>query len=461
MMDPMHLVRVLTQPARWGLRLRSALTSAAVVAVVIGAGAGMLVWSLYHSQLSALDTEASSRADIIAARLSDLGVDGVDQDMLAPDSRIDSVQIIDARGIVARASPGAPSTPLIDAAPGTDVTGQPICDEKDLRISARPAGTGDGSFVVLVAATGEVVEDAAKRIALGVALGGPVVVAVAAAATYALVGRSLRSVEAIRRQVAGIGATRLAERVPVPAARDEIGKLAETMNAMLDRLDAGQREQRRFVGDASHELKSPLSTIVAALELGSDDPRVLDHQMIIGTLQPEAERMRRLVDDLLMLAATDEHGLNLRMTDVDLDDLATVDATALRRQYPRLTIVTDLRPTRLTGDAGALARVVRNLTANAAVHAMSAITVRTDLVGTRARLIVDDDGPGIPPAERTRVFERFVRLQDDRARGTGGTGLGLAIVDRIVAAHQGTVRIEDAPSGGARLIVDLPIAPER
>ncbi|MGW5383457.1 HAMP domain-containing sensor histidine kinase [Nocardia sp. NPDC003963] len=457
----MHMVRVLVRPSRWGLRLRSALTSAAVVAVVIGAGAGMLVLSLYQSELSALDTEASSRADIIAARLSDLGIDGVDQDMLAPDSRIDSIQILDAHGTVVRASLGAPPSPLIDAPAGTDVTGQAICGDKDLRISARPADTRKASFVVLVAATGEIVEDAAKRIALGIALGGPIVVAVAAAATYALVGRSLRSVEAIRTQVAGIGATRLAERVPVPVARDEIGKLAETMNAMLDRLDAGQREQRRFVGDASHELKSPLSTILAALELGSDDPGVLDHQMITGTLQPEAERMRRLVDDLLMLAATDEFGLNLRTTDVDLDDLAAVDVTALRRQYPKLTISTDLHPARLRGDTVALARVVRNLTSNAAVHAASAITVRTELVGTRVRLTVDDDGPGIPRAERTRVFERFVRLQDDRARGTGGTGLGLAIVDRIVAAHHGTVRIDDSPSGGARLIVDLPITPAR
>ncbi|WP_083865350.1 sensor histidine kinase [Nocardia brevicatena] len=453
----MRSVLAFASPARWGLRLRSALLSAAVVGVVLALGAVALLWMVYRSLLDSVDVAASGHAADLAMHLRDRAPSEVSARLFAPASPVEIVQVVDSTGGVVRASEGAPEHPLVSIPSSGHVTGLAIESEDDLRVTIRPANGPAGDFRVLVAAAGEPVENAVKKVAVGVALGGPIIVAVAAAATYGLVGLSLSSVEAIRRRVAGIGTDRLGERVPVPIARDEIARLAATMNSMLDRVEAGYLAQRRFVGDASHELRSPLASLIAGLELARDHPAEFDHRLVTATLLPEAERMRLLVDDLLTLAAADEHGLTLRHTDVDLDDLAA-EAVARLRSEGGHHVVVNLQPTRMTGDPRALARVIRNLVDNAAVHTVSVVSVTTALVAAdRAHVIVDDDGPGIPAAQRFRVFDRFVRLQDDRARDTGGTGLGLAIVAEIVAAHHGTVSIEDSPFGGARLVVDLPL----
>jgi signal transduction histidine kinase len=281
-------------------------------------------------------------------------------------------------------------------------------------------------------------------------------VAVAGGATYLLVGRSLRSVDAIRSRVAEISSSDLSERVPLPADHtNEISALAATMNAMLARIEFGQTAQRRFVGDASHELRSPLTTIISALEVAEAHPELFTTELSTTTLMPEAQRMRALVEDLLLLARADERGLVVRHDRVDLDDLVAEAAVRLRRETT-LDVHTDIAPTQVTGDAGALSRVLRNLSDNAARHAGSRIDVG---IGSRvgyAVLTVADDGTGISMADRARVFDRFVRLDTDRSRSGGGTGLGLAIVAEIVAAHGGVVTIDDRPGGGALVTVQLP-----
>jgi signal transduction histidine kinase len=238
--------------------------------------------------------------------------------------------------------------------------------------------------------------------------------------------------------------------------RDEIFTLATTMNEMLSRLESGQAAQRRFVADASHELRSPLSTVISALEVGVAHPELLDDRLAVDTLLPEARRMQALVDDLLLLARADEQGLALRRTDTDLDDLADTEVTRLRRETT-LEVHADLAPTRLVADSGALSRVLRNLLDNAARHAASRVEVALRPEDGQARLTVADDGPGIAEADRVRVFERFVRLDTNRSRGAGGAGLGLAIVFEIVAAHGGGVHIDDRAGGGTAMIVQLPL----
>ena len=178
-----------------------------------------------------------------------------------------------------------------------------------------------------------------------------------AAVTYLLVARSLRSVDAIRTRVADISTSDLGERVPVPTNYDEISALAVTMNEMLARIESGHDAQRRFVGDASHELRSPVAAILSALDVAAAHPELLNEELATSTLRPEAQRMESLVEDLLLLARADERGLALRRKDVDLDDVASNEMGRLLRETT-LTVDADLAPTRLVGDPGGLSRVV-------------------------------------------------------------------------------------------------------
>jgi signal transduction histidine kinase len=223
------------------------------------------------------------------------------------------------------------------------------------------------------------------------------------------------------------------------------------MNAMLARLQAAQAAQRRFVADASHELRSPLATIGTGLELlarGNAGPDAVD------ALRGETARLGRLVDALLLLARADERGLTPRREDVDLDEVAQAQRWRPSGVVPQIVAA----PVRVVGDRGQLAQVVRNLVDNACRHARSRVlvTVRREGRGD-AVLEVADDGPGVPPDQRARVFARFVRLDDARARTDGGAGLGLAIVAEVVAAHGGTVDVVDGPLGGALFRVRLPL----
>jgi signal transduction histidine kinase len=228
------------------------------------------------------------------------------------------------------------------------------------------------------------------------------------------------------------------------------------MNEMLARIEAGHSAQRRFVGDASHELRSPLTAIISALDVAVAHPELLDLELAKNTLAPEAHRMRHLVEDLLLLARADEMGLPIHREPVRLDDIARSEVVRLRRTCPH-DVEIETEPVELEGDRNALSRVVRNLLENAARHAASRIVVAVHMSTGHASLTVADDGPGIPPADRVRVLERFVRLDDDRSRTSGGSGLGLSIAVEIVTAHGGKITICDRPGGGTVMNVQLPL----
>ncbi|WP_433521038.1 HAMP domain-containing sensor histidine kinase [Nocardia pseudovaccinii] len=445
-------------PSRWGLRIRSAIAAALMVGLVLGVAAAVMAWLLHRSLVGDLDTAAATRVGEVSAELMRMPVGELPDALFDTDGRVAGVQVIDPHGRVVRASSGKLATPLTEL-PVADTRAAGLRAarryDEDLRVAAGTVSIGAGTYTVLVAADTESVERTVAVLAVLLAVGGPVVVAAAAAATYLLVGRSLRSVDEIRARVAGIESTDLSRRVPVPVARDEIAQLAETMNDMLARVEAGHLAQKRFVGDASHELRSPLATVTAALELARDRPEVLDRELITVTLLPEAGRMLHLIEDLLTLAAADEHGLELRTSDVDLDDLAA-ELSATLRLRGTLTVSTRIHAVRVVGDRARLQRALRNIVDNAAAHARSRIAICTEERDGRAVVVVDDDGPGIPAADRDRVFGRFVRLDADRARCTGGSGLGLAIVAEIVAAHGGSVTVSESVWGGARFVVDLP-----
>ena len=295
----------------------------------------------------------------------------------------------------------------------------------------------------------------ASLLTLGVAV--PVALLVLGVTTWFVVGRALRPVESMRREVAEVTAANLSHRLADPGGGDEVSRLAATLNGMLDRLDASATAQRRFVGDASHELKTPLATIRQHAEVALLHPGSIDGRALAGTVLGEEARLTGLVQGLLVLARADEGALGVTRRPVDLDDLVLTEAARLRETAGASVDATAVGPARVRGDAGLLGQVVRNLVANASRHART--TVAVGLVETaegRAVLTVDDDGSGVAEADRARVFDRFVRLDEARDRDAGGSGLGLAIVAEIVRVHGGTVRVGTAPLGGARFVVDLP-----
>jgi signal transduction histidine kinase len=449
------------RPWNWGISARSAFVAATVVFIALTlAGAGLTA-VLYRSMLSGIDSSAAARVADVAAEVQTDGVNHMEPQGLRTDERVLAVQVVSADGRVVARSNSAPNTPMVPVSEIGDGLHIGIPEHASpfgrIRFSAQTVSAPGGArYTVLVGEGSQVVRSTVKTVVIALAIAAPIVIAVSAGATYMLVARSMRSVDAIRSRVADISTSDLAERVPVPESRDEIAALAETMNEMLARIEAGHTAQQRFVGDASHELRSPLATIISALEVADAHPELLDKELAAGTLIPEAYRMQALVDDLLLLARADERGLVIRREDVDLDDLADDEAQRLRRETS-LDVHTELTPIRLVGDARALSRVLRNLLENAALHAVSRIDVAVASGGGDAVVSVADDGPGIPAADRERVFDRFVRLDQDRSRSGGGAGLGLAIVREIVAAHHGSVAVDDRPGGGTRMTIQLPL----
>ncbi len=444
---------------RLGISARSAAVSAVVVlCALILAGAGLDA-VLYRSLLAGVDDAAAARVRDIAAALRSDSLDALDSALLTTDQRLVAIQVIAPDGTVVRRSGAAPRTPLVPVtAFGFHVRrGMPddAVPHDDMRVSGQKVTTPSGDYTVIVGGGSEAVEATAWAVALGLACAAPIIVAVAAAASYWLVRRSLKSVDAIRGRVAEISTSDLGERVPVPEGHDEIAALAVTMNEMLSRIEDGHRAQQRFVGDASHELRSPLATIISGLEVAEAHPDLLDAEFAVNTLLPEAQRMHALVEDLLLLARADEQSLVRRKEDMALDELVEDEASRARREAG-CAIHTDVCPVRYTGDSAAISRMIRNLVDNAVRHATSRVSLGVGSGTGTALLTVSDDGPGIAAAERSRVFERFVRLDSDRARSGGGAGLGLAIVAEVVTAHGGTVTIDDAPGGGTRITVALP-----
>ncbi len=449
------------RPRFWGISARSALVSASVVLVALAVAGAGLSFVLYRSLLSGIDDAAAGRVRDIAAALQSDGAEELDAALLTTDQRVVSVQVVDGTGAVVRSSQRAGAVPVVspDLFGAQPRIGLPdhLSPNDDMRISGETVQVADGRrYTILVGAGSEAVESTVKTVLALLAGAAPLVVVVAGAVTYWLVKRSLRSVDVIRARVSAISSSDLGERVPVPASADEITALAVTMNEMLARIQSGHEAQRRFVGDASHELRSPVAAILSALDVVAAHPELLGEHLTSSLLRSEATRMQSLVDDLLLLARADERGLPVRRVDVDLDDLASQELDRVARET-RLHIVADLVPTRVIGDPGGLTRVVRNLLDNAARHAASRIEVRVRTEGDVAVFSVADDGPGIPPDKRARIFDRFVRLDQDRSRAGGGTGLGLAIVSEVVAAHQGSVSVGDRAGGGAVFCVQLPL----
>ena len=366
------------------------------------------------------------------------------------------VQVMTPAGAVVASSSNVAGQPAVARlAPGQSAQVITPLDNDAFIAVAQSAQTANGQRIVLVARALVDVLDTTKAITRLLIIGLPVMVVVVALATWFAVGRALAPVEAIRREVDKISAAQLNRRVPQPKAHDEIGRLAATMNRMLERLEGARNSQRRFVSDASHELRSPITTIRQHAEVTLAHPDRMTAQELADVVLAEQQRMQSLVEDLLLLARADEH-VPLSREPVDLDDLAFEEGHRLRSTTSKRVDTSGVGVARVQGDADALRRVVRNLGENAARHASSRADIALADLGHDVVLTVDDDGPGIPESERERVLQRFVRLDEARSRDDGGSGLGLSIVDEVVRAHGGSMSITQSPLGGARIQVTLP-----
>jgi signal transduction histidine kinase len=443
-----------------GIRLRSALAATAVVAVALALAAAAFVY-LYERALTAnADTSALLRAREVASRITEDGVGGLDDPLPAGRGEQSVIQVIGPGGVVVAASAAVDSDPPLSRlrpAPGhvlreTHLLSVP--EEDRFRVTAVGVADRDVPYTVLAGQSLRPVYDSLGAMSALLAAGYPLLLLVIGSATFLFVGRSLQPVEEIRARVAGITARDLHARVPVSDTGDEVARLAQTMNDMLDRLEESAITQRRFVADASHELRSPLTTLQAGLELmrASPDP---PSDTELATLHDETRRLARLIGELLLLARADERGLRPRFDEVDLDDVLDGERRRLA-QDERIAVTATINPVRVRGDRHQLGQAVRNLADNAVRHASGRVTLLVAERDGNAVIDVGDDGPGIRPVDRERIFGRFVRLDDSRHRSAGGSGLGLAIVREIVLAHGGTVRVvDDGP--GATFRVTLPI----
>ncbi len=336
-------------------------------------------------------------------------------------------------------------------------TADPIPSDVFDEFAFETRDVGDYSLWAYTDTSGTDAAVAGARRALWLAT--PFLVAAAIGAAWLLTGRALAPVRAITDQARAIRPETLDERVPEPGTDDEIGELAKTMNAMLDRLEVGQTQRRQFVADASHELRSPLAVLRNEAEVAHAHPDSTSVDDLSTVVLAEGSRLERIVTDLLELARTDELTAAASGTVIDLDELMLAESARARRVPVDRSRVS---AGRIMGRRDGIARAITHLLDNAARHAHTkvAVGVRTEESpgATEVVVWVDDDGPGVDPGDRRRVFERFVRLDEARTRDQGGAGLGLAVVEAAVAESGGTVWLTDSPLGGARFEMRFPAA---
>jgi signal transduction histidine kinase len=422
--------------------------------MVLGAGllivASLVMVSVLRKQLTDnLDEGLTQRAATIASALADTPANRLagDEDLL--------VQVITAAGQVTDASHNLSGLgPIAPLQPGSRTLNNVPGRTETFRVLTRHFETG-GDTLLVVGINYDDVTDPLSIVSRLFAFIIPGVVLLLGAITWWLTGRTLRPVELIRAEMAAIGGSNLGRRVPEPGTGDEIDRLARTMNQTLDRLEDSARRQHRFVADASHELRSPLTRIRSELEVDLARPDQADPIATERSVLAETIGVQRLVDDLLQLARSEAELTDVAPAPVDLDDIVLHE---VRRLADRDGVRVDTRgvsAAQVSGDRAQLGRAVKNLLDNAERHAATVVTVTLDELDDVARLTVANDGAVIPPDKREHIFERFARLDDARTRDNGGSGLGLAITRDIVERHGGTIQVAaDQPT---RFVIELPL----
>jgi signal transduction histidine kinase len=440
------------------------ITAVTVVAVAaaFAVGAVVLLWGLRAGEIQSVAGSASARAAAVAKlgtsgslanplpsvnapRLTLVQVTGEDGKVIAASEQLRGLRAITKRGTV----------------DGHDVTKETNrLGPGPWFIEAAPAKVGSRPVTVVVLTSFADYDRAVDALGGTLTVALPAIVLLVGLATWVLVGRALRPVEAMRREVETITAGRLDARVPEPETADEVGRLARTLNSMLTRLELAADHQQRFIADASHELRTPLANVATALDVARADPMDANWEEVAEDIADQNRRMTALVADLLLIAHTEQARPTNREV-IDLHEIVTRAArTVCQTNRPGTTIEVEVPVGAALGlgREDQLGRVFTNLLDNARRHAASEVRVTFDDGGDTVEVTVLDDGPGVPLDERERIFEPFVRLDDHRTRADGGSGLGLAIVHDLVALAGGSVFITDAIPHGAAFHVRLPSA---
>ncbi|KQY44790.1 histidine kinase [Cellulomonas sp. Root137] len=427
------------------LRLRLTLLASGAVCVALVVGAVALTTVLRSTRVDALDQVVRDRATTVAA----LAADDRLPETLPVEEPGEIVQLIDADGAVLATSPNASRTlpvltPDVLAGLGSTSTQQTAYDDA-ARVAVRATTYGEEPVTVVATVPLTEVQGVLDALRLALVVVVPLLTVALGVGVWLILGRALRPVEELRRGAALVASSGGPGSLPVPARDDELGALARTLNSMLDRLEAGAARQRAFVADAAHELRSPLASLRTTIEVARAHPGSYGTDELARDLEVEVLRMQALVDDLLLLARVGSSPLVH-----DELDLGAVARDVVRPGGPVAVTVTGSGQAR--GDAAAVGRVLRNLVDNAVRHAVD----RVDVVVADGSVRVDDDGAGVARADRERVFERFVRLDEARERDAGGSGLGLAIAREIAREQGGDVVLGDADLGGLRAELRLP-----
>jgi two-component system OmpR family sensor kinase len=449
--------------SRLALRVRLTLAFAAVMALVLGL-TGLFLYLRFASELDGtIAGSLSSRSDAVSALVR--GSSGPLDAALANAGGDDDVaQVLDTRGAVLAGTPPTRGQPLIAGATLRRARRSAITTDLrrlrgfdgPLRLRARPVQRAGAPVMVIVGTGLDDRHDALRTLAALLVLGGLVALALASLAGYAVAAAALRPVESMRRRAAAIAPATTGQRLPVPPARDEIGRLGETLNDMLARLEAAFARERTFVADASHELRTPLSILKAELELAVREGRSPQElRVALESAAEETDRLVRLAEDLLVIARLDQGRLALRPIDLDARELlATVAGRFDARAAGRAVLVGGGEDVVVHGDRARLEQALGNLVDNALRHGAGDVALAARVVAGGIELHVADAGPGLAPDFIDHAFERFARSGGARSRD--GAGLGLAIVAAIAASHGGDARAANLPCGGADVWIHLP-----
>ena len=461
--------RVSAQPRGWRRLVRRAgpgtvrarVTAVAGLALTAAVVLGLVV--MYWLQLNSADRTLDGQLRTYATQIKQSAASWHGTRMLPP-SVLDSTakaQVLALDGTVLAGYPrNLAHLPALYTLPPGSATPvrQPAAGRaglpSDLSVWGEHTTVG-GQRVTIITITGtylrsQVNQTFARLLIIGV----PVLLVLACGTVWLVVGRALRPVEQIRGAVTAITSADLSLRVPEPGTDDEIGRLASTMNDMLARLEDSAARQRRFVADASHELRSPLTAIRTGLEVGLSHPDRAPWPQIAHRAVRQSQRLEQLIAELLVLAKADAHQLAARRQPVDLAALLADLAAAT--PAPGIGIGLSVAPgTATAGNPEDLSRMFRNLLDNAVRYARRRVLITAAARPEGIVVEIADDGPGIPEEERERVFGRFVRLDASREQASGSAGLGLAIAREIATAHGATIVLTEAPGGGTRAVVTV------
>jgi signal transduction histidine kinase len=452
---------------RWWPRrktLRTQVTVVASIGITVAVVLGVLL--MYLLQMQSVRRTIDGQLRTYATEIEQSAHNGTWPQPLAPSSLdpVAEAQVIAADGSVLAATRKLVGLPAVYALPQGEVTPvrQKAADgviPNEVRVIAVRA-TVDGRPVTILTGTSiDLLHQINEAFIHQVLIGLPIILVLSAGAVWLVVGRALRPVEKIRHAVTDITSADLTQRVPDPGTPDEVGRLAQTMNDMLARLEESTHRQRRFVADASHELRSPLAAIRTTLEVGLAHPDRAPWPAIAERAAQQSVRLEGLIQQLLLLARADERLLAASQHPVDIGQLLNDTRAGTLTHHLDLQVrVVDKAV--VLGNPEHLGRLFRNVIDNAVRHAHSSVLVTATVAAGTVQVEIVDDGPGIPVADRERVFDRFVRLDSSRDRSTGTAGLGLAIAREIAVAHHGQITISGKPGSGARVLIRLPSATE-